>query len=282
MNIYKLSLTLLIPVLLFVCCNSKKTEGDSDPRNQTGVNIDNGDVNLLELDFKNNPLATDTPYVASQFSQLTASLIDAPEEIKTEVINTLLENASDNKQALDLLISIARLYLYDSNSPLRSDELFIPFLRYIIRSPLFDETEKERAETQLSEALLNRQGTKAADFSMIMREGNSVSMFSLLTMQENVLLFYDSDCIHCKEIMSNLAINHHSPDETIIAVDVSGNKELWDTTNSTLPASWKVGYDSTGLEEGNLYSFRALPTFYILSQDGTVLLKDPSPSLLIK
>ena len=54
------------------------------------------------------------------------------------------------------LTSLADKYLYDPNSPMRNEELYISVLDAMLKSPILDDTEKIRPKARRSLAQKNR------------------------------------------------------------------------------------------------------------------------------
>lgn len=92
-----------------------------------------------------------------------------------------------------------------------------------------------------------------------------------------MLIFYDPECEHCKQIMDMAASLPLSPDKQIIAIDAENDRDAWTRTKDTLPAEWTVGFATTPILDNELYSLPGSPTLYILDSEGTVIMKDPAP-----
>ena len=67
--------------------------------------------------------------------------------------------------------SLYEKYLYDPNSPMLSEEFYIPVLRYIVASPRVGEVDKLRPAFRLEMALKNRPGSAATDFVYTLPSG---------------------------------------------------------------------------------------------------------------
>ena len=88
-------------------------------------------------------------------------------------------------------MELAEKHLADPNSPLRNEECYIPFLEYAIKEGKIDEAYKERYSFQLRNALKNRVGTIANDFTYITREGTTGTLKSI---KANYTLIYFIGC----------------------------------------------------------------------------------------
>lgn len=227
------------------------------------------------LDIKNRTQSLDTAFMEQSFSNFTAILPYASEEARQEAVRILVDRSKQDTEVLRLLSWVAYKYLDDPNSPMRSEELYIPFLECFSAGDYrIPEDIRERASLRLMRALKNRPGSKAPDFKVVLRDGNAANLHGLLGKGENIVMFYDSDCEHCREISQRLAGIQLKEGVKIIAVDVAGDRPLWDDKKSSLPAEWTVAYDMDNIEEREIYYLPALPTFYILDSIATILAKD--------
>ena len=64
-------------------------------------------------------------------------------------------------------------YLYDPNSPLRNEEMYIAVLEYLTESSSLSDVEKIRPAHLLELALKNRIGTPATDFTYTLANGKT-------------------------------------------------------------------------------------------------------------
>lgn len=79
-------------------------------------------------------------------------------------VEALMAQAGSSRPMLAYFAMLAEKVLYDPNSPLRSDELYIPVLEAQAASPLLDEWEKIAPLHDLRMAQQNRPGERANDF----------------------------------------------------------------------------------------------------------------------
>lgn len=171
-------------------------------------------------------------------------------------------------------------YLYDPNSPLRNETLYISVLQAELEAPVWDETYKIRPSLILQLALKNRPGDSATDFVYTLASGKTMHL-SEVQSDYLLLFFYNPDCSNCKEITALLAASPVIKElETqkkiqILAVYPDEEVEAWRKHISQMPAHWINAYDADlSIQNDELYDLRAMPTLYLLDKDKKVILKD--------
>lgn len=206
---------------------------------------------------------------------------------RERAVGTLLASAEADKEAYVLLSEVAEKYLYDPNSPMLNEDFYAIFVDRFLQTPVLDQYEKIRFGYQRDALRKNRAGTKAANFAYIDRNGARSTLHSTPSGELLLVIFYDPDCGHCKEIMETLMQSARmsqmvaAGELSVLAIYSGEMRELWEETNGQLPSEWMVGYDTTDIEEKGLYIFRAMPTLYLLDRNKEVVAKDiPSFQLL--
>ena len=181
---------------------------------------------------------------------------------------------------------LAQLYLGNPASPVRDDDQYIRFLKSLLSAEGIPESIRIQNEERMRKASLNRQGTIATDFSYIDRNGTRGTLHRFEAPQ-TLLIFYDPECTHCSDILSELAedpgINGAIAQGqlAVLAIYAEGKRDVWEQTKAGMPADWNVGYDLTGILAHDLYDLPAMPTLYLLDETHRVLLKDPEPAMLL-
>lgn len=175
-------------------------------------------------------------------------------------------------------------YLYDPNSPMRSDELYLLFLDRLAVAPTFTAAERERFAFKRTNILKNQVGNVAADFEYVDRKGQKHTLHT--TKGEYTLLYlYDPDCEVCHAttaVLSKNTLLTDNPRLTVLAIYPDADTDLWLRRPQSFPASWVDAYSPNGKVAAELYFIRATPTILLLNKDKRVLLKDPSPGVLIQ
>ena len=155
-------------------------------------------------------------------------------------------------------------------------------------SSALDEVAKTRPRVHLENVLKNRVGTQAADFAYTTRDGRDSRLSETTGPDMILLMFYDPDCGHCKEVVESL---HTEPllrqmiddnELRVLAVYSGEERELWQETASLLPEEWEVAFDTTEVEVRGIYNFRAMPAIYLLDASNRILLKDVLPQTLLQ
>lgn len=233
------------------------------------------------MDFGNDALALDTAFMEQNFANFLSVLSVTPHDAAKEAVARLDSMALTSPRAFELLQWVTEKYLDDPNSPMRDEELYMLFLDDLSQSAKADEATRERAKHRLAVARKNRRGTPAADFRFVDRDGSATTLRKSLGDAATLLMFYDPDCPQCKEAKEALEKVPAAEGLKIVAIDIAGNRQLWDSTKASMPAEWTVGFATDPLEEEETYDFPAMPVFYLLDSEGTVLLKDPPLPLLL-
>ena len=174
-------------------------------------------------------------------------------------------------------------YFYDPNSPLRNEELYLPYVQGLAQSALIDPAERARYSWQAEKCALNRPGTPAADFVFVDTAGRRRTLHGI---QADLLLliFGNPDCQACKELQEVMEGNESlsaaiaSGQLKVVDIYIDEDIEGWKKHAAEYPSSWINGYDpGLVIRTDLLYNVRALPSLYLLSSDKKVLLKDCTP-----
>ncbi len=233
------------------------------------------------LDFCDTLCSRDRAFMEQNFANFLSLFPHADTASLRPSVHRLLTRAEADTAAWQLVTEVAEKYLYEAASPMFDEGYFMLFLEEMLRSPLPDAYEKVRPAYLLEAAKKNRPGMQAADFAYVTREGGRQTLRG--TRGERLLLiFYDPDCEHCREVMEVLRTDARirrrieAGELTVLAVYVNGDRALWDRTKGSLPAEWIVGFEQGVIDERELYVLPALPSLYLLDGERRVLLKDAS------
>ena len=177
-------------------------------------------------------------------------------------------------------LDLCEKYLYDPNSPMRNEELYIPVLEYIVVSPNVPELEKIRPLHRLEMAFKNRVGAQATDFTYTLASGVKGNLYNIRA-DYTILFFNNPGCSACKsmrEEISSLPLLSemiNSGQIKVLAVYPDEDLAEWKDYQPNIPTTWINAYDENQvMKKENTYDFKAIPALYLLSHDKYVLIKD--------
>ena len=222
------------------------------------------------------------------FSNFISVFPYADETMRTAAVATLMQKAQANSDAYDILVDITEKYLYNFDSPIYSEDYYLLFLRNILDTSLAkNDPRSVRLKFRLDALNKNRPGMLAANFAYTTRRGAKATLRATPVSSRLLLIFYDPDCDHCKEVMGELQENQSlsaavdSGKLQVLAIYSGDDRDLWKQTAPSLPESWTVGYESGMLQENGSYVIRTLPTLYLLDANKQVLQKETSVTSLL-
>ena len=195
-----------------------------------------------------------------------------------EPIKKLMQRASVSRKMLDYFVAMSEKLFHDPNSPLRSDELYIPVLEAQIAAPFYDEYEKMVPEYDLALASQNRIMQGANDFRYTVATGRTSNLYSL---KADFILIYINNpgCPMCRDIQAQIEASPFIAELLaakklkIVALYPDEDITLW--KQHPLPSNWISGYDKgCQIEKNRTYDLRAIPALYLLDKDKIVLVKD--------
>jgi hypothetical protein len=201
-------------------------------------------------------------------------------------INNTLKQAQANEDMFTYFTDLFEKYLYDPNSPMRNEEIYIVALEYIIASPQVDELNKIRPRFQLEHLNKNRPGQIAADFVYTLANGRRERMYNIKS-DYLIIFFNNPGCSACKQIQfgfeqSPVVLRMQEIGKLkILAMYVDRDIDAWKEFQSYIPTQWINGYDASFvINEEKRYDLRAIPNLYLLDKDKRVILKDAPPENL--
>lgn len=217
------------------------------------------------------------------------SLPDGQEAMKA-AYNRLeaFQKAQPEGNVFEKTSALLSRYFYDPNSPLRSEDLYLPFVTLLAGSDLVPEEEKGQYAWDMQVCSLNRTGTPAADFAFIDTAGHRRTLYGIKA-PYTLLLFGNPDCEACRDIMeymgSSEAISARLSSGILKVVDIYIDEDidLWKAKKASYPQEWINGYDPNFIiRTDRLYAVRALPSLYLLDEKKNVLMKDALPENVLQ
>ena len=197
-----------------------------------------------------------------------------------EPMSRLMQKASTSRRMFDYFMTLADVVLHDPNSPMRSDEKYIPVLQAAVASPFYDEYERMPYQHDLYVAMQNRVGRKANDFTYTLASGHSRRMSDV---ESDYLLIFISNpgCEMCRgvreQIMASPMLNQLVERGTlkILVLYPDSDLQAWRDHLSDYPVSWINAYDKDQtITRERLYDLKAIPALYLLDGEKRVMAKD--------
>lgn len=223
------------------------------------------------------------PEITEQaFVDFAVVLPHAGEEKAREAINALLSKAEKEEtgRMYKHFLDLSDKYLYDPNSPVRNEELYIPVAEYILNDSRSDELERIRPAYRLEMMRKNRVGEIARGVAYTLPNGKSGRLFDINS-DYTVLYFNNPDCHMCREItrMMNTSqtVNSLLDNGTLSVLAFYPDEDLtaWRKHLADMPSKWINAYDKGAVvSRMELYDLKAIPTLYLLDRDKRVVLKD--------
>lgn len=215
-----------------------------------------------------------------QFAHFLLGLEHQTPTQQAEQIGALLAKVEQNN-ATARFLTLAEKYLYDPNSPYRSDEKYLLFLQYAATHQLADYTTNPRYQKHYTMVQKNRIGHKATDFPYTTQAGEKGQLYDLQS-PYILLFFHDPNCKECQLVKQQLESQHAhflQKGVQVVAVYIDDEVEAW--LKAQYPSSWLSVY-APEIEQQDLYDIKALPTLYLLDTNKYVLQKDARLDKILK
>lgn len=276
----------IIVGLLWACDGNNKSKKESNETiPQKASSISAADSSLLhfwdKFDMNDSTQVKNPDKGEQQLADFLGLLSKTPDSAtRDKAVDLMLDKAKSNRTSFDHFVKLYERYLYDGNSPMRNDILYESVLRYMIKTDLLSDLEKEAYRPVYKLVLRNKVGQPAEDFSYELANGSKQKL-SEVKAKFTLLIFYDPDCSHCKETILQLRdtpqlVQAFSELQLqIVAIDPWGDRSKWKNYMSEMSEKWINGFDSDSkILSFNLYDLKASPTIYLLDENKKVLLKD--------
>lgn len=276
----------IIVGLLWACNGNNKSKKESNETiPQKTSSMSPADSSLLhfwdKFDMNDSAQVKNPDKGEQQLADFLGLLSKTPDSAtRDKAVDLMLDKAKSNRTSFDHFVKLYERYLYDGNSPMRNDILYESVLRYMIKTDLLSDLEKEAYRPVYKLVLRNKVGQPAEDFSYELANGSKQKL-SEVKAKFTLLIFYDPDCSHCKETILQLRdtpqlVQAFSELQLqIVAIDPWGDRSKWKNYMSEMSEKWINGFDSDSkILSFNLYDLKASPTIYLLDENKKVLLKD--------
>ena len=288
-------LSFLVGLLLFAACNGKQQQTVEEQQPAPVFEMITVPTMITDPEQRAEYLAKhywdkfdfrDTNFIhhSKEVEQAIVNYVDVLSRISPEVASTtikdMMKKAEADSSMFVLIGNLYEKYLYEPNSPLRNEDLYIPVLEATLASPVLDDINKIRPEHLLNLAKKNRVGMPAANFTYTLENGQKGTLYGVKS--EYVLLyFFNPDCSACKDITAQLSQSPilaelmRTKELKILAVYPDEDLTAFKTHLPDMPQEWIISYDKTvTLKQDEVYDLKAIPTLYLLDKNKKVLLKD--------
>ena len=279
---------LSICIAALFCCSCKentKSQQKNEQAQQIEKRLNAADSTLFhfwdKFDMQDTVQVKNPEKGEQQLADFIQLLTQSPDSAtRDKAIDLMLDKAKTNRTSFDYFIKQYEHYLYDGNSPMRNDIVYESVLRYLIKTDLLSDLEKEAYRPAYKLVLRNKVGQTAEDFSYELANGKKQKL-SDTKAKYTFLIFYDPECSHCKETIHQLLdtpqlVQLFSQLQVqVLAIDPWGDRTKWKNYQSQLSDQWINGFDAESkILSFNLYDLKASPTIYLLDENKKVLLKD--------
>ncbi len=243
-------------------------------------------IEYLAMHYWDNFNFSDTLHLSHKdvsrngFMNYIPLLAESPTHIQESSVDKLCGKAiTANRELFAHFMDMAETFLYDPNSMVRNEELYIHFLRYITTSDKVEQIDKIRPQHQLEMALKNRIGEIATDFSYNFKDGKQGTLHT--TKGDMIIIYFQNpdchDCERVKSLLMSCEAVMNNPSITVLATYTDLDQQLWQ--QSSLPSKF-IDVSSYQVTSKSLYDLRAIPNLYLLGADKEVILKDCTVEML--
>ena len=190
------------------------------------------------------------------------------------------QNADTSSRTYLRFTEMVTKYLYDPNSPMRDEDLYLPFAEGMEKSACTRDDMRYAAAFEASQCRKNGFGQTARNFSYKDARGNRGSLYAVAA-DYTMLFFSNPGCASCKEIIDEIDsrgfVRPMMRDKRLAIVNIYIDEEVqkWREYLHNYPKEWINGYDFTfTLRDGPDYDVRAIPSLYLLDAQKRVIMKD--------
>ena len=158
-------------------------------------------------------------------------------------VKTTLSKAEADTAMYAHFLDLFEKYLYDPNSPMRNETLYITVLRVAIGSPKTSEAEKTRMRYRLDLAQRNRPEMPATDFAYTLASGKTGTLYDI-DAEYLILFFNNPGCHACQETIDQIngseTVRKMIGDKRLKVLSVYPDEDMkaWKEYLPTLPTHW--------------------------------------------
>ncbi len=228
------------------------------------------------MDWRDTVLTRDDRFMEQCAADFYAVAQHTDSVTASAAVKKMLDGASADPEAYRRIAEISQVYLFEPESPVADDELFLAVADRLMADRRLGEADMLRLADAHRAAVLNRVGRRASDFEFVGRDGLRSSLYDAVkTNSRTIVMFYDPDCHDCMDFERHLA-DAGLKDTGVIMISPYGEQDgLWARHAATMPAEWIVGLPvDEEFEDEEIYDLRAIPTVLLLDREATVIAKN--------
>ena len=227
--------------------------------------------------------------VATQLATYLSILENLPSQernaARMETFFDLVERyqaADTASNVFDWMADAVDYYLFDPNSEIRSEELYLPYVSRLAVSPYAKDSMRERYAYATRVCSTHRLGTPASDFRFIDARGREHTLYGE-RVPLTILLFVNPGCHACEETVEAFGSPRIQDLVAggrlrIISIYIDEEVDEWLAKVGSMPAHWLNGYDPDGvIRSDQQYYVRAIPSVYLLDAQKNIIMKDAVP-----
>ena len=225
------------------------------------------------MDWRDTVLTRDDRFMEQCAADFYAVAQHTDSVTASAAVKKMLDGASADPEAYRRIAEISQVYLFEPESPVADDELFLAVADRLMADRRLGEADMLRLADAHRAAVLNRVGRRASDFEFVGRDGLRSSLYDAVkTNSRTIVMFYDPDCHDCMDFERHLA-DAGLKDTGVIMISPYGEQDgLWARHAATMPAEWIVGLPvDEEFEDEEIYDLRAIPTVLLLDREATVI-----------
>ncbi len=208
--------------------------------------------------------------------------VDVGQSYIAGLFDKIEKKQAENAESLFYLrmTEIVSRYLYDPNSPMRSEDLYMPFVKGMKDSEYTSDDLRSAYGFEYEKCLLNPYGSVAPDFKFKNLKGQAFDLHSIKA-EYTMLFFSNPGCSACMEIINQIKSRNYidtliaGKNLAIINIYIDNELDKWRDYVGAYPENWYNCYDFEQIiNTDQLYYVRAIPSIYLLDKDKRVLMKD--------
>ena len=158
------------------------------------------------MDWRDTVLTRDDRFMEQCAADFYAVAQHTDSVTASAAVKKMLDGASADPEAYRRIAEISQVYLFEPESPVADDELFLAVADRLMADRRLGEADMLRLADAHRAAVLNRVGRRASDFEFVGRDGLRSSLYDAVkTNSRTIVMFYDPDCHDCMDFERHLA-----------------------------------------------------------------------------